>query len=79
VEFISENICETATFRLRDTVKANFVLDIIREFFSETGFKFEDPEQVKILSGQEEGTNAWISANYFLNKFRPVSVYLCFY
>ena len=35
-----------------------------------TGFLFKKDSQVRILSGQEEGTNAWISANYYQNNFK---------
>ena len=30
---------------------------------------YKNQSQARILSGQEEGINAWISANYFENNF----------
>lgn len=33
---------------------------------------FKNSSQVEIISGIDEGTNAWISVNYFLNNFKPV-------
>lgn len=35
-----------------------------------TGFLFKNDSQVRILSGQEEGTDAWISANYYQDNFK---------
>jgi hypothetical protein len=41
----------------------------VREYFSSLDFVFKNNSQARIISGQEEGTNAWISANYFENNF----------
>ena len=58
--------------RLRNSVLADTILNYVREYFSKTGFLYNNPSQVKILAGQDEGTTAWISTNYFLRKFKPV-------
>ncbi len=46
------------------------IFGYIRSYFKETEFLFKNDSQVRILNGQEEGINAWISANYFNDKFK---------
>ena len=53
---------------------ANITLVRIRNYFSKTGYLFNDNNQVIILTGREEVINAWISANYFENNFNLVSI-----
>lgn len=49
------------------------VLNFAREYFASSEFLFKNDSQVRIISGQEEGINAWISINYFLDIFNLVS------
>ena len=56
--------------RVRNKTASNEILGFIRDYFKrKTSFLFKNSSQVRIISGQEEGTNAWISANYYLNYF----------
>ena len=43
--------------------------DYARAYFRTLNFLFADDSQVRTLSGHEEGTSAWIAANYFENNF----------
>lgn len=57
-------------YRARNKTASDEILGFIREYFSELNFLYKNSSQVRIISGQEEGTNAWISANYYLNYFQ---------
>jgi hypothetical protein len=48
------------------------IYQYLRAYFKTTPFKFINESQVRTITGQEEGTNAWISANYFLGNFKSV-------
>lgn len=67
-------LAATAGMRLLDAqnkTASNEIFGYIREFFKdETDFLFKNDSQVRILGGQEEGTDAWISANYYNNNFK---------
>lgn len=66
--------------RVRNNVQADKVLNFIRDYFNTTqkGFIFNNASQVRIITGQEEGINAWISVNYFQNNFKAVCLFLIF-
>lgn len=66
-------LAATAGMRLleaRDKTASDEIFGYIREYFKETDFLFKNDSQVRILTGQEEGNNAWISANYFQDNFK---------
>ena len=44
--------------------------NFVRSYFRSLNFLFKNDSQVRTLSGQEEGTNAWIAANYFEQNFK---------
>ena len=44
----------------------------IRSYFNKSGYSFKKQEQVKIITGQEEGIFAWIASNHLGNKFQYV-------
>ncbi|CAF0780681.1 unnamed protein product, partial [Brachionus calyciflorus] len=65
-------LAATAGMRLLDitnTNQSNQILAYIRDHFSKSEFLFKSNDQVKIIDGKDEGLFAWISANYFANKF----------
>lgn len=45
------------------------MLNHIRNVFLSTSFLYENPKQVSILTGQNEGFYSWVAANYLLNNF----------
>lgn len=49
---------------------SNSVLNMIREYFSSSGFLFEKDSQVRAINGREEALNAWIAANYLENNLQ---------
>lgn len=51
--------------RIRNKEFAENLIHHIRLYFSQSGFYFKDPSQVKVISGQEEGLLSFIAANYF--------------
>lgn len=51
---------------------SNSVLNMIREYFSSSGFLFENDLQVKAINGREEALNTWIAANYLDNTLQQV-------
>ncbi|XP_006659435.3 probable apyrase 6 isoform X2 [Oryza brachyantha] len=55
----------TAGLRLLDAAVAEAVLESCRVLLRESGFQFQD-EWATVISGAEEGTYAWIAANYAL-------------
>lgn len=59
-----------ALTRARDKASTDQIFGWIREYLRGTGFLFKNDSQVRILSGQEEGTDAWISANYYQDNFK---------
>jgi hypothetical protein len=67
-----------ATRRSTDKAASDAIFAYIREYFQETEFLFKNASQVRILDGQEEGIDAWISANYFNDKFK-VSAFSVFF
>ncbi|CAF0750987.1 unnamed protein product [Brachionus calyciflorus] len=65
-------LAATAGMRLlnvSDSNQTQKILGFIRDHFAKSEFLFKSNDQVKILTGKEEGLYAWISANYFANKF----------
>lgn len=60
----------TAGLRLLDQVKAENLLNSVRELFNQSGF-LVDADSVDILSGSDEGVFSWFTVNYLsgrLNK-----------
>ncbi|XP_022080921.1 ectonucleoside triphosphate diphosphohydrolase 8-like [Acanthaster planci] len=61
-------LAATAGMRLlnaTDPGKSDAVFEVVRRTFADTPFYFENEKsQVRILSGNKEGTSSWISANY---------------
>ena len=41
--------------RIRNKTFSDSLLEGIRNYFKKTGYSFKKPEQVKIITGQEEG------------------------
>jgi hypothetical protein len=64
---------------LKNKTISDQVYGYIREYFRESKFLFKNDSQARTITGQEEGTSAWISANYFLDNFKPVSFIDCFW
>ena len=58
--------------RIRNKTFSDSILEGIRNYFKKTGYSFKKPEQVKIITGQEEGIFAWIASNHLGNKFQYV-------
>ncbi len=58
-----------------NSTAANQILSDINDYFNASEFLFiENSNQVQIIAGADEGIDAWISVNYFLNKFSPVII-----
>jgi apyrase len=57
----------TAGLRLLPDGKADVILDEVRRWLRAYPFKFQD-DDVKILSGVDEGAFAWLTLNYLLGK-----------
>ena len=55
----------TAGLRLLPDGKADIILDEVRHWLRKYPFKFQD-DDVKILSGVDEGAFAWLTLNYLL-------------
>ncbi|KAG7666955.1 putative Apyrase 1 [Nannochloris sp. 'desiccata'] len=55
----------TAGLRLLPDGKADIILDEVRHYMRSFPFKFQD-DDVKILSGVDEGAFAWLTLNYLL-------------
>lgn len=53
-------------------VQSDTILNYTRDLFSASEFLYKGPEQVQIITGKDEGINAWISTNYYLNNFNTV-------
>lgn len=73
----------TAGMRLleyKNKTHADNLLTHLRFYFAESGYLYNDPEQVRIINGQEEGIFAFIASNYYQNKFSSVRILLkyCF-
>ncbi|CAF1010725.1 unnamed protein product, partial [Brachionus calyciflorus] len=65
-------LAATAGMRLLDISnqnRSNTILGYIRNHFSKSEFLYVTNDQVKIIDGKDEGLFAWISSNYFANKF----------
>ncbi|RMZ94922.1 ectonucleoside triphosphate diphosphohydrolase 1 isoform X1 [Brachionus plicatilis] len=65
-------LAATAGMRLlniTDKNQSDKILSYIRYHFSKSGFLYKSDDQVKIIDGKDEGLYAWISANYFSEKF----------
>lgn len=58
--------------RVNSASVSNNILNLIREYFSSSGFLFEKDSQVKSIDGREEALSAWIAANYLENNFHKV-------
>lgn len=65
-------LAATAGMRLLDSqnkTASDQIFNYVRDYFSSLGFLYKNSSQVRLLSGSEEGINAFISANYFENNF----------
>ena len=60
--------------RIKNKTFSDRILGEIRSFFEKSGYSYKSPEQVKIISGQEEGIFAWIASNHLGNKFEQVKL-----
>lgn len=58
----------TAGLRLLPDGKADLVLDEVRMWLGKCPFHFKPAENVKILSGVDEGAFAWLTLNYLLGR-----------
>jgi hypothetical protein len=52
---------------VKNKTHSDLILQHVRNYFKISGYLFQNDDQVKIITGQEEGDFAWISAN-FLSK-----------
>lgn len=59
----------------RNKTASDQIFNYAREYFRTTGFLFKNDTQARIITGQEEGADAWISANYFENNFVRLSTH----
>lgn len=57
----------TAGLRLLDPIKADNLLNSVRDTFGRSGF-LVDSESVDILSGSDEGIFSWFTVNYLLGR-----------
>lgn len=57
----------TAGLRLLDQVKAENLLNSVRDMFTKSGFRV-DTDSVEILAGDDEGIFSWFTVNYLLNR-----------
>lgn len=55
-----------------NNTQAQTVLNYTRDIFAQSEFLYKGPEQVQIISGKDEGLYAWVSTNYYLDKFNTV-------
>ncbi|RNA17236.1 ectonucleoside triphosphate diphosphohydrolase 1 isoform X1 [Brachionus plicatilis] len=65
-------LAATAGMRLLDASdkeQTDKIIDYIRKHFSNSEFLYKSDNQVKVLTGKEEGLYGWITANYFADKF----------
>ena len=62
-------------FREEDPTATKQIFKSVREEISESGFQNDDPdEQIKIISGQDEGIGLWVTANYVAGNLGNVSI-----
>jgi len=55
--------------RARNKTASDEIFGYVRDYFKSLDYIFKNSSQARIISGKDEGTNAWISANYFENNF----------
>lgn len=60
------------TFSSSNETQSQNILGYIRDHFYKSEFLYKSDNQVRILTGKEEGLFGWITANYFADKFSPV-------
>jgi len=53
--------------------QTNNILNYVRDYFNSSEYLYTSPQQVQIINGKDEGIYAWISTNYFLDKYSSVS------
>ena len=53
---------------------SNSILNLIRDYFSSSGFLFESDSQVSTINGRQEALNAWVAANYLENNLQNVII-----
>ena len=84
IEF-RERCCLGATaglrlFEMKNATYTHSLLNSTREYFSTLGLLFKSPaDQVRIISGSEEGLSGWISTNILMDtlfgKNEPLQTY----
>ncbi|XP_059161170.1 ectonucleoside triphosphate diphosphohydrolase 5-like [Physella acuta] len=57
----------TAGLRLLSKEKAENILQEVRRLLVQSPFHFPDPQQVIVMSGEEEGLFGWVSVNFLLD------------
>ncbi len=67
-------------FEMKDANYTNNLLNGVRAYFSTLGLLFKAPEeQVRIISGSEEGLSGWISTNMLMGELlknnKPLETY----
>lgn len=72
-EYLKFNFSKLAIYRLRNATLADTILNYIRDYFSKTSFLYNDQNQVRILSGQEEVSRFFHSYIYKFEVFNSLS------
>ena len=63
------------SFSLENATVSNEILNSVRKTVKTYPFNFSRPlQQARIISGEEEGHNSWITANYLIGTFGNVSL-----
>ncbi|CAF1356767.1 unnamed protein product [Rotaria sordida] len=67
-------------FEIKDSNYTNNLLSSTRSYFSSLGVRFKAPEnQVRIISGSEEGLSGWVSTNILMGQLlknnKPLETY----
>ena len=58
--------------RVRNKTASDEIFGYVKDYFKTLDFLFKNMSQARIISGAEEGIDAWISANYYQNNFKVI-------
>lgn len=61
----------TAGMRMLQEVNSTIsetIMSLVQQVFQQSSFQYQSASQARIISGQEEGTFGWITANYIAHK-----------
>jgi Golgi nucleoside diphosphatase len=61
---------KTIILRVQNPVKANLVYNLIRNYFRTTKFRLAHDNDVKTLSGTDEGIDEWLTVNFLQDNLK---------